>query len=274
MPYVTTRDGTSLYVKTWGEGAPVLFHHGWSLSADYWDRHALALAEAGYRAIAFDRRGHGRSDQPWHGYDYDTFSDDVADILAATGATEGVTLVGYSMGSGEVARYLSRYGGRGVARVALVSPIVPLLLKAPDNPHGYSPAKFEAQTAELKSDRASFFRTYAGNLYGVGLLSHPVSEETVEWTWQIEMQAGLRPLLAAREAFGRTDFRDDLRAFAMPTLIVHGDKDSDAPIDATARAAEAAIPHARLIEYAGAYHGLPITHADRLRDDLLAFLRT
>ena len=273
MPHVSTRDGTSLYVKTWGEGAPVVLLHGWSLSSDFWEYQALALAEAGYRVITPDRRGHGRSDQPSGGYDYDTFADDVADVLAATGATQNVTLIGYSMGSGEVARYLSRHGAGGVARAALVSPVVPLLLQREDNPHGYSPTEFEAQTAKLREDRPNFFRTYAKQLYGQGVVSHQVSSAMLDWTWGIEMQAGLRSLLLAREAFGHTDFRADMASFTMPTLIVHGDKDSDAPIDATARAAAAAIAHARLIEYAGAYHGLPITHGPRLAEDLLVFLR-
>ena len=273
MPYVTSRDGTSLYVKIWGEGPPVVLLHGWSLSSDFWDGQAVALADAGYRVIAPDRRGFGRSEQPSGGYDYDTFSDDLADVLEATGATEGVTLVGYSMGSGEVARYLSRHRAGGVTRAALVSPVAPLLLKREDNPHGYSPTEFEAQTAKLREDRPNFFRTYAKQLYGQGVVSHPVSQAVLDWTWGMEMQAGLRSLLLAREAFGRTDFRGDMASFTMPTLIVHGDKDSDAPIDATARAAAAAIPQARLIEYAGAYHGLPITHGARLTDDLLVFLR-
>ncbi len=177
------------------------------------------------------------------------------------------------MGSGEVARYLSRHAGRGIARAALISPVVPLLLRADDNPHGYNPAEFEKQTAKLREDRPAFFETYGKQLYGVGVVSHPVSQAMLDWTWTMEMQAGLRSLFLAREAFGRTDFRPDLPAFTMPTLIVHGDKDSDAPIDATARAAAAAIPHARLIEYAGAHHGLPITHAARLNKDLLAFVR-
>lgn len=273
MSYVTARDGTSLYVKIWGEGAPVVLLHGWSLSSDFWEYQALALAEAGYRVITPDRRGHGRSDQPSGGYDYNTFADDLADVLAATGASEGVTLVGYSMASGEVARYLSRHGASGVTRAALISPVAPLLLKQDDNPHGYNPTEFEAQTAKLREDRPNFFRTYAKQLYGQGVVSHPVSSAMLDWTWGIEMQAGLRSLLLAREAFGHTDFRGDMASFTTPTLIVHGDKDSDAPIDATARAAAAAIPQAQLIEYAGAYHGLPITHGPRLADDLLTFLR-
>ncbi len=272
MPFIQTRDGTRLYAKTWGDGPPVVFTHGWSLSADIWDDHALGLARAGYRAITYDRRGFGRSDQPDGGYDYDTFADDLADVLAATDATEGVTLVGYSMGSGEVARFMSRHGGRGVVRAALVSPVVPHLLRAPDNPAGYDPGTFDRMTAELAADRAHFLRTYIRSLYGVGILSHSVSAAVLDWTWGITMQAGLHPLVAAREAFGRTDFRADLPAFRVPTLIVHGTDDSDAPIDATARPAARGIAGARLVEYDGVNHALPMTHKERLTGDLLTFL--
>lgn len=271
MPIIETRDGTELYVKDWGDGRPVIFTHGWSLSADFWDHQALALAEAGYRVLAYDRRGFGRSDQPWDGYDYDTFADDLADVVEAAEIEEGAALVGYSMGSGEVARYMSRHGGKGVSQAVLVSPVVPVLLKADDNPHGFDPAEFDRLSAKLREDRPDFFRSYVKNLYGVGVISHPVSNAVLDWTWNMGMQAGFRSLLAAREAFGRTDFRPDLAAFDVPTLIVHGTGDTDAPIDATGRAAARGIAGARLIEYDGATHGLPITHKDRLTADLLAF---
>lgn len=272
MPTIQTRDGTDLYVKDWGEGRPVVLLHGWSLSADMWDYQAVALAQAGHRVIAYDRRGFGRSAQPWRGYHYDGFADDLADVLAAVGAGEGATLVGYSMGSGEVCRYMSRHEGRGVARAVLVSPVAPRLLRAPDNPSGYDPAKFDEQTRQLRADRPDFFRTYAKGLYGQGVLTHPVSQATVDWTWRVMLQAGLHPLLAAREAFGRTDFTADLSAFAIRTLVVHGTGDTDAPIDATGRAAARGIEGAGLLEYDGAPHGLPITHGDRLAADLLGFL--
>lgn len=272
MPMITTRDGTGIFVKDWGQGPPVVLMHGWSLNADFWDYQALALAEAGYRVLTYDRRGFGRSDQPWLGYDYDRFADDLADIMAASGIASGATLVGYSMGSGEVARYMSRHRGRGVSKAVLVGPVVPHLLRSDDNPHGYDSAKFDKQTAELEADRANFFRSYFKSMYGVGVLSHPVSEATLEWTWGMAMQAGLQPLLAARQAFGRTDFRPDLPAFDVPTLVIHGTSDTDAPIDATGRAAAKGIRGARLIEYEGATHGLVITHKDRLTSDLLAFL--
>lgn len=272
MPRITARDGTELFAKDWGTGRPVILTHGWSLSADFWDYHASGLAQAGFRAITYDRRGFGRSDQPGSGYDYDTFSDDLADVMTACGIDGDATLVGYSMGSGEVARYMSRHGGRGLVQAGLIGPVVPLLLKADDNPDGYDPEKFDQQTRDLTNDRADFFRTYDRNLYGEGLISHPVSQATKDWTWTMQMQAGLHPLLAAREAFGRTDFRPDLSAFAVPTLIVHGTADTDSPIDATARAAAKRIANARLIEYDGAPHGLVITHKDRLLSDLLNFL--
>lgn len=273
MPTIQTRDGTNLWTRVWGEGRPVVLTHGWSFNADFWDHQALALARAGHRVIAYDRRGFGRSDQPTGGYDYDTFADDLADVMAATGATGDCAIVGYSMGSGEIARYMSRHGGRGVTRAALVSPVVPRLLKSADNPHGFDPADFDKQTAQMLADRPHFFRSYVKSLYGIGLLSHAVSSETLDWTWRMTMQGGLHPLLAAREAFGRTDFRPDLPAFRVPTLIVHGDADTDAPIEATGRAAALGIANTRLIEYADAPHGLPITHADRLSTDLLDFLR-
>ena len=270
---IDTRDGTRLFAKTWGEGRPVVMTHGWSLSADWWDEQALALARAGFRVTTYDRRGFGRSDQPWQGYDYDTFADDLADVMAATGAREDVALVGYSMGSGEVARYMTRHGGQGVSQAALVSPVVPLLLKAPDNPEGFDPGKFDRMTKDLEEDRPGFFQTYVKSLYGVGVISHPVNQARLDWTWNMTQQAGLWPLLAARQAFGRTDFRADLPSFTVPTLVVHGTSDTDAPIEATGRAVARSVAGARLIEYDGATHGLPITHADRLAADLLAFLK-
>ena len=272
MPTIETRDRVCLYVKDMGEGRPVVLTHGWSLSADWWDHQSVALANAGYRVITYDRRGFGRSDQPWRGYDYDTLADDLADIIRALGV-EGATLVGYSMGSGEVARYMSRHGESGVAQAALVAPIAPLLLRSDDNPHGFDPAKFDRDTADLTADRAGFFRSYFKSMYGVGLLTSPVGAATLDWTWSLAMQAGLHPLLATRAAFRNTDFRPDLPAFAVPTLVVVGTDDNAAPPDATGRAAAAGIAGARLIEYEGAGHGLPITHKERLTKDLLEFLR-
>ena len=246
--------------------------HGWPLSADSWDPVALALAESGFRAIAYDRRGFGRSDQPWRGYDYDTFADDLAEVMAANGAREDVALVGFSMGGGEVARYLSRHGGRGVSRVALVSSVVPYMLQTDDNPDGVPQEMFDEMTAQMRADRAAFFRTFFKQFFGVGLVTHPVSDEQLDLAWATAMQAGLHPTLAAAAAFATTDFRPDLAAFTMPTLVVHGTADKTVPIDATARAVARAVPHARLVEYDGAPHGVFATATDRLIDDLLGFL--
>jgi pimeloyl-ACP methyl ester carboxylesterase len=273
MAYVEMRDGTDIYVKDWGaDGPPVILIHGWPLSADSWDDQALALAEAGHWVLAYDRRGFGRSDQPWEGYDYDTFADDLADLMEAAEIEEGAALVGFSMGGGEVARYMSRHGGRGVAKAALIGSVVPYLLKTDDNPDGVDQAVLQQIADGIRKDRPDFFRSFFKDFFGVGLISQPVSDATLDWAWRLAMQAGLRPTLAAAEAFGTTDFRPDLAAFGVPTLIIHGTKDATVPIEATARAAAKAIPNAQLIEYDGAPHGLFATHKDRLTKDLLDFL--
>ncbi|MBU6267162.1 MAG: alpha/beta hydrolase [Sphingomonadales bacterium] len=272
MPRVQTKDGTSLFVKTWGEGRPVVLIHGWPLSADSWDPVALALAENGFRAIAYDRRGFGRSDQPWQGYDYDTFADDLAEVMEQTGAYEDVALVGFSMGGGEVARHLSRHGGRGVSRVALVSSVVPLLAKGDDNPDGVPASVFDEMAAEMRKDRAAFFRTFFDGFFGMGLVSRPVSGEQIDQAWATAMMAGLHPTLAAAQAFASTDFRHDLAAFRVPTLVIHGTADKTVPIDPTGRAVARAVPGARLIAYDGEPHGLFATATDRLIGDLLGFL--
>ena len=272
MAYATTRDGTRLYVKDWGRGRPVVLIHGWPLSADSWDAVAVPLVEAGHRVIAYDRRGFGRSDQPWTGYDYDTFADDLAAVLEAAEVSEGISLVGFSMGGGEIARYLSRHAGRGVERVALVSSVVPYMLRTNDNPEGVPQATFDGMTEQMRDDRAAFFKTFFRSFYGVGMIAHPVSEAVLEQSWQVAMQAGLRPTLGAAQAFATTDFRPDLAAFRVPTLIIHGTGDATVPIEPTARAAAKAIPHARLIEYDGAPHGVFASHRERLTQDLLEFL--
>ena len=272
MSHVKTKDGVNLYVKDWGSGRPVIMMHGWPLTADTFDDLALAVAGAGMRAIAYDRRGFGRSDQPWTGYDYDTLSDDLAAVIEQTGATNA-TLLGFSMGGGEVARYMSRHGGRNVTQAVLVASVVPFMLKTDDNPHGTEQATFESMAQGIKEDRAKFWGTFLKQFYGIGLVSHPVSEETVEWSRSLAMQASLKATLDCATAFATTDFRPDLAAFKVPTLIIHGTGDKTVPIDAAGRAAASGIANSTLIEYDGAPHGLTESHKERFIEDVLAFLR-
>ena len=271
MNYVTTQDNTRLYFKDWGTGRPVILLHGWPLSSDSWDDQAVAIAEAGYRAIAYDRRGFGRSSQPWTGYDYNTLTDDLAAVIEQTGAQDAV-LVGFSMGGGEVARYMSRHGGKSVSKAALISSVVPFMLKTEDNPHGTPQSVFAEMTAGMKADRAKFFADFFKDFYGVSLLSHPVSEPLMEVSRSVAMQAGLKATLACAGAFATTDFRPDLAAFKVPTLIIHGTDDKTVPIDASGRAAAKGIANATLIEYDGAPHGLFATHKERFTKDLLEFI--
>ncbi|GGE14995.1 arylesterase [Polymorphobacter glacialis] len=269
MPMIETDDGTALYLKEWGDGPPVVLIHGWPLSADSFDDQALALADHGYRVIAYDRRGFGRSDQPWDGYDYDTLADDLAAVIEACDA-ESPALVGFSMGGGEVARYLTRHGN--ASKVALISSVVPFLLQTPDHKEGVPQSVFDDIKDGIEKDRADFLKGFLKDFYGVGLLAKPVSDAQLDWSLQIALQAGLKSTLDCVDAFSGTDFRPDLASFTMPTLIIHGTADKTVPIDITARAAAKAIPHAQLIEYEGAPHGVLATHKDQVTQDLIAFL--
>jgi pimeloyl-ACP methyl ester carboxylesterase len=272
MNRIEARDGTQLYVKTVGTGRPVVLIHGWPLSADSWDPQMIALAEAGYRAIAYDRRAFGRSDQPPSGYDYDTFADDLADVMQATGATEDATLVGFSMGGGEVARYMARHGGRGVSQAVLVSSVVPFLLKTSDHPNGVPQSVFDGMAEGMRKDFRQFFRDFFDAFYGVGGSSTKVSQAELDWAWMTSQQAGQYAALQAAKAFSTTDFRPDLASLTVPTLVIHGTGDDIVPIDITSRAVAEQVPGARLIEYEGAPHAVFATHKDRLTQDLLDFL--
>ena len=271
MHYITTQDNTKLYVKDWGTGHPVILLHGWPLSSDSWDDQAMAIADAGYRAIAYDRRGFGRSSQPWSGYDYDTLTDDLAAVIDQTGAQDAV-LVGFSMGGGEVARYMSRHAGKSVSKAVLVSSVVPFMLKTDSNPEGTEKSVFDEMTAGMKEDRAKFFASFFKDFYGVSLLNSPVSEQQMATSCNTAMQASLKATLACAASFTTTDFRSDLTAFKIPTLIIHGTDDQIVPIDPAGRAAAQAIANATLLEYENAPHGLFASHKDRLTDDLLDFI--
>jgi non-heme chloroperoxidase len=272
MSYITTKDNTKLFYKDWGSGKPVIFLHGWPLSSDSWDDHAMAVADAGFRSISYDRRGFGRSTHPWNGYDYDTLADDLAAVIEQTGSTDA-TLVGFSMGGGEVARYMSRHAGKSVTKAVLVSSIVPYMLIAGDNLDGTEQSVFNEMAMHIREDRAAFFADFFKTFYGVSMLSHTISQEVLEWSRSVSMLANLKATLACVEAFSSTDFRPDLSAFKVPTLIVHGTEDKTVPIDAAGRAAAQGIKHAKLIEYLDAPHGLLVTEKQRFTRDLLAFLQ-
>jgi len=272
MATITTRDGVSLYVKDWGRGRPVVLLHGWPLSADTYDDLGMAIANAGMRAIAYDRRGFGRSDQPWGGYDYDTMATDLADVLEKTGA-RGAALVGFSMGGGEVVRYLSRFRDHSVTQAVLIGSVVPYMLQTPDNPKGVPQAVFDQMAQGIAEDRARFWAAFFPQFYGSGLLRATVSDEVIEWSRAVAMQASLKATLDCATAFSSTDFRPDLPAVRVPTLIIHGTADATVPIDVSSRQAAAGIAGSVLKEYDGGPHGLLASHQNEIRDDVLAFLR-
>jgi pimeloyl-ACP methyl ester carboxylesterase len=272
MPYATAKDGARIYYKDWGQGRPVVLIHGWPLTSDTFDDAALALAEKGFRAIAHDRRGFGRSDQPWSAYDYDSFADDVAAVLDHAKVDQPIALAGFSMGGGEVARFLSRHKALPVSHAILIGSVVPYLLKAADHPDGVPKDVFDGIIATIRVDRADFFRGFFKDFFGASFLAKSVSEAVLDDAWRQAMNAGLRPTVACVRAFSETDFRPDLTAFTMPTLIIHGVEDRTVPIALTAREVAKAVPGAKLIEYEDAAHGLFASHKDRLIGDLLDFL--
>lgn len=270
MPALKTKDGTELYYKDWGTGRPVVLLHGWPLDSDMWEYVQPALTAAGFRTIAYDRRGFGRSDQPWSGYDYDTLSDDLAAVLAGVDLQDA-TLVGFSMGGGEIARYMSRHGGRRVAKAVLVSAVTPYMLKTPDH-EGADRSVFDGMKDGLKQDRPKFLANFNKGFFGVGLVSSPASKELIEWACQLAMLASPKATVDCVTAFGETDFRADMPHFKVPTLVVHGDGDQTVPFEISGKLAAASIPGCKLEVYEGAPHAIPMTHADRLTKDLIAFL--
>ena len=273
MSYLTTETDVRLYYKDWGTGRPVILIHSWPLSADVFDDLGMAIADAGMRAIAYDRRGFGRSEQPWDGYDYDTLADDLAAVVEHTGS-RNAALVGFSMGGGEVARYLSRHRGRHVTQAVLIASVLPYLLRDASNPEGVDGSIFEGVANGIRKDRAGFWAGFFKDIYGVTPESRLVSDEVVEWSRDVAMQASLKATLACAHAFATTDFRPDLAAFTVPTLMIHGTADKAVPIDVSSRRTVASLPGARLIEYEGAPHGLVASHKTQLASDVLQFLRS
>ena len=260
-----------LYYKDWGAGRPVVFSHGWPLSADAWEDQMLFLASKGCRCIAHDRRGHGRSSQPWGGNDMDTYADDLAALLEALDL-EGCTLVGHSTGGGEVARYIGRHGTKRVAKAVLVGSITPLMLKTDANPGGLPIEVFDEIRANVLADRSNFFKELTMAFYGYNRPGAKVSEGVRDAFWRLGMQAGLKNAYDCIKVFSETDLTEDLKKFDVPTLIIHGDDDQIVPIGASANRAAEIVSDARLEVYAGGSHGLPTTEKDRVNADLLAFV--
>ena len=265
-----TAGAPDLAYQDLGRGPAVVLIHGWPLSQEMWEYQTVALVQAGLRVVTYDRRGFGRSGKPWQGYDYDVFADDLKAVLDALDL-QGVTLVGFSMGGGEVARYMSRHGGARVARAALVGAVTPYLLKTEDNPDGIERSVFDGMVEGLAADRPGFLAEFGKAFYGVGPLSHPVSAAWLDWTQRLALAASPFATLACVRAFSETDFRADLLALRVPTLIVHGGADATVPPKASAERTAAALPDATYKRYDGAPHGLFATHRERLNGDLIAF---
>jgi non-heme chloroperoxidase len=268
---VTANDGTKLFYKDWGIGKPVLFSHGWPLMSDAWDNQMLALSQQGYRVIAHDRRGHGRSDQASGGNNMDTYADDMASLMDALDLT-GVSLVGHSTGGGEVARYIGRHGIDRVAKTVLISAVTPHMLKTASNPEGAPMDVFDGLRAGIAADRSSFFKGLAMPFFGFNRANAKVSQPAIESFWMQGMMGAIKCQYESITAFSETDFTEDLKSMTIPTLIIQGDDDQIVPISLASLRSAKIVPKAALKIYSGAPHGLYVTHAEKLNADLIEFL--
>jgi pimeloyl-ACP methyl ester carboxylesterase len=273
MPYFTTADGTRLFYEDWGGGRPLVFVSTWAMSSGMWENQIPFLTRHGLRCVTYDRRGSRRSDVPAGGYDFDTLADDVAALIDHLGLRD-VTLIGHCMGTGEVTRYMARHGAEGkVSKVALLSTITPCVKWHEDNPDGAPEAAYEAVVAQISADRARYWNSWPGALFGTHL-GNPVSAETISWAVREAMETPMMVLLQTWHSIFHTDFRADLQGFTVPTLIIHGDADQNTLPALTGRRTAALIPECVYKEYQGAAHGLFITHKDQVNADLLAFARS
>ncbi len=274
MSTLTMKDGTQIFYKDWGTGHPVVFSHGWPLSSDSWETQLVFLASNGYRCIGHDRRGHGRSSQPWNGNDMNTYADDLSELIESLDL-KGAVLIGFSAGGGEIARYIGRHGTKRVAKAALISAVPPLMLKTKANPFGLPMEVFDGIRQGSVADRSQFYKDLAsGPFFGANRPGSQVSQGMIDTFWLQGMQAGHKNTFDCIKAFSETDFTEDLKKFDIPTLIIHGDDDQIVPIGASALRSAKLLRNAILKIYAGAPHGLAYTHKDQLNADLLAFLKT
>jgi non-heme chloroperoxidase len=272
MPTIAMKDGTQIYFKDWGTGQPVVFSHGWPLSADAWEDQMMFLADRGYRCIAHDRRGHGRSSQPWTGNEMDTYADDLAALVESLDLRDAIH-IGHSTGGGEVARYIGRHGSKRVAKAVLIGAVPPLMLKTPANPGGLPMEAFDQIRAGVHSDRSQFFKDLSAPFYGANRAGAKVSQGLRDSFWLQGMQCGLKAAYDCIKAFSETDFTKDLMKIDVPTLILHGDDDQIVPIEDSALLSSKLVKGATLKVIAGAPHGMCSTHKDQINAELLAFLR-
>jgi non-heme chloroperoxidase len=272
MPIITTNDGAQIYYKDWGKGQPVVFSHGWPLSADAWEDQMMFLADRGYRCIAHDRRGHGRSSQPWNGNEMDTYADDLAALTEALALLDAIH-VGHSTGGGEVARYIGRHGTTRVAKAVLIGAVPPLMLKTPANPGGLPMEAFDQIRTAVKADRSQFFKDLSAPFYGANRAGAKVSQGLRDSFWLQGMQCGFKAAYDCIKAFSETDFTEDLQRIDVPTLILHGDDDQIVPIGASALLSAKLVKGATLKIISGAPHGMCSTHKDQINAELLAFLQ-
>jgi non-heme chloroperoxidase len=273
MSTITVKDGTTIYYKDWGKGPVVTLSHGWPLNADAWDGQMLFLAQNGFRVVAHDRRGHGRSSQASSGNDMDGYADDLAAVIEALDL-KGAALVGHSTGGGEVARYIGRHGTKRVAKAVLVAAVPPIMLQSAANPEGLPMEAFDGLRRSIASDRSQFYKDLALMFYGANRPGAEVSQGTLDQFWLWSMQAGLKNAYESIKAFSETDFTEDLKKFDIPTLVMHGEDDQIVPVKDSARKSAKLIRGAKEIYYPGAPHGLTATHQDQVNADLLAFLRS
>ena len=273
MSYINTKDGTDIYYRDWGEGPAVSFSHGWPLNADQWDGQMLFLAQNGFRTVAHDRRGHGRSGQPSDGNDMDGYADDLAAVIEALDLTD-VTLVAHSTGGGEVARYVGRHGTDRVSNVVLISAIAPFLLQTDANPEGLPEELFDGFLAGMFADRSQFYRDLAVPFYGANRPDAQVPQGLLDQFWTMSMQSGLKNSYECVEAIAETDFTEDLKKFDVPTLLIHGEDDQVVPVQLSSVKSARLIEDAKDIYYPGAPHGITATHQDQVNSDLLLFLQS